>query len=201
MSIPRRDAFAALVSLLMGCGSSVTTIVQPVDGGTDAGTSAVDGGAAPDTSMITPTSCLLPLGGMCALGQTCPAGDNCNVCTCAALSEFATCTARPCAADAGAEPDGAVCAGASISRDGRHCSGPDDGDLPLSCCTDWNCDVRLAACDSLPPTCPGGEAATVTGVCYGPCVPATNCAPMRCADGCLTGWSCDPSSGNCRYAR
>lgn len=105
-----------------------------------------------------------------------------------------------CGSDAGApSPDAAVCSGAGIGPGGGYCAGPADGPLPVSCCTNWNCDVRLSPCDSLPPTCPSGQAATVSSLaCWGPCVPAANCAPMRCGDGCPTGWSCDATSGNCR---
>lgn len=101
----------------------------------------------------------------------------------------------PMSADAGAP----ACAGAAIGPDGRSCLGPDDGPLPLSCCT-WNCDIRLSACDSLPPRCPSGEANTISTVgCWGPCVPPTSCAPMTCApdNSCAAPWRCDPSTRRC----
>ena len=60
---------------------------------------------------------------------------------------------------------------------------------------------RQALCDRIPPTCPAGWTATVAGACYGPCVPATNCAPMRCLGGvgCPSGWRCDDAD-NCVLA-
>jgi hypothetical protein len=103
------------------------------------------------------------------------------------------------ATDAGPSPDSAACGGASVGRGGGYCAGPSDAPLPLTCCTDWNCDQRLAACDSLPPACPAGEVAVVAGACWGPCVPAANCAPIRCGSGCPGGWTCDATTMNCRH--
>jgi hypothetical protein len=103
------------------------------------------------------------------------------------------------AVDAGPSPDSAACGGASLGRGGAYCAGPADGPLPVTCCTDWNCDQRLAACNSLPPACPSGQVAVVANSCYGPCVPAANCAPIRCGGGCPTGWTCDAATMNCRH--
>lgn len=295
MTILRLRHFIALTGLVLGCGSSVTVDPNAADAGstpTDLGRTgdtpppdvveAVDAGEGPDRAEPPPTSCALPRGGSCAFGQTCPAGDGCNECSCQAFSEFATCTSRPCAADAGASvdagaggcltasdcgsgrecrfttagcgvrgvcgfisdcaavtpycscagetflacpsaperawvsrgacasdggaavdagpsPDSAACGGASLGRGGAYCAGPADGPLPVTCCTDWNCDQRLAACNSLPPACPSGQVAVVANSCYGPCVPAANCAPIRCGGGCPTGWTCDAATMNCRY--
>ena len=110
-----------------------------------------------------------------------------------------------CATDGGApvdaapQPDAAQCAGASLGRGGSYCAGPADGPLPVTCCTGWSCDERLAACNRLPPTCPGGEVASVSNGCYGPCVPATHCAPIPCGTGCPHGWTCDSTGAVCRY--
>lgn len=106
--------------------------------------------------------------------------------------------ACPTATDGGTP----MCAGAAIGPDGRSCLGPDDGSLPLSCCT-WNCDVRLSPCDSLPPRCPPGLSNTVaTPGCWGPCVPPTACRPMDCApdNSCVEPWRCDPSTRRCVWA-
>ena len=98
-----------------------------------------------------------------------------------------------------APADAAQCAGASLGRGGSYCAGPADGPLPVTCCTGWSCDERLAACNRLPPTCPGGEVASVSNGCYGPCVPATHCAPIPCGTGCPHGWTCDSTGAVCRY--
>lgn len=112
----------------------------------------------------------------------------------------------PCAGDGGVavdappSPDAAVCGGASLGPGGGYCAGPSDRPLPITCCTGWNCDQRTVLCNGIPPTCAAGEVPSVTFSCYGPCVPATHCAPMPCGSGCQTGWTCDPSTMNCRYA-
>lgn len=105
------------------------------------------------------------------------------------------------ATDVPPSPDSAVCGGASLGRGGGYCAGPADGPLPVTCCTGWNCDERGVLCDGIPPTCPAGEVRTVTAfACYGPCVPATHCAPIPCGAGCLPGWTCDATTATCRRA-
>jgi hypothetical protein len=110
-----------------------------------------------------------------------------------------------CAGDGGTSTDAApsseaaACAGAHVGRGGGYCADARDAVLPIACCTDWNCDQRLAACASVPPACPSGEVATVTGGCYGPCVPVTLCAPIRCDAMCPAGWTCDVDAHTCRY--
>lgn len=288
MSIASRVRLVAVGLFVLGCGSSVTTIEPTPDAGVTTADVAPDVRSTPAdvattdvfiaTDRVAPPPCALPLGGTCPAGQTCPAGDHCNDCTCPAGGGTATCTARPCAFDAGpggcdssrdcrggqtcrfttpgcgmlgecgaipdcaalvayctctgetvmdcpgatsvvwvargacaadagtavdvpVSPDAAVCAGAHLGRGGGYCAAPDDGSLPVTCCTDWNCDTRLVACNRIPPTCPPGEVATAAGACYGPCVPATHCALMDCNAGCPPGWSCDASIGRCRNVR
>ncbi len=104
----------------------------------------------------------------------------------------------PPAVDAGM---GGRCDGAHIGRDGRSCVGPADNPLPLDCCT-WNCDVRTAPCDSLPPPCAEGLVNTVVG-CWGPCVPPSACMPMPCGEGntCPSpAWRCNPMTRLCESA-
>jgi hypothetical protein len=104
----------------------------------------------------------------------------------------------PCGdSDGGAAP---ACVGARFASDGRSCVGPTGSPVSPDCCV-WNCDVRVAACDSLPPPCPGGQVNTVTGACWGPCVAPTACSPMTCSAmrPCVRPWVCDPSAGRCVY--
>jgi hypothetical protein len=57
--------------------------------------------------------------------------------------------------------------------------------------------LRGALCEIVPPPCAAGTVHTVSGACFGPCVPPTQCAPMMCLDGrCPTGFRCGPS-GQC----
>ncbi|MFO0626096.1 MAG: hypothetical protein U0325_10805 [Polyangiales bacterium] len=161
----------------------------------------------------------------CASGEecvfavgACGAPGRCAALTdCAEIAQFCGCDGRsfagcpgrptrpaersgPCATDAGTAED-VRCAGAAIGRGGGYCAGPDDGPLPVTCCLGWNCDSRQALCDRIPPTCAPGWTATVVGACYGPCVPAANCAPMRCLGGagCPAGWRCDDTD-TCVFA-
>jgi hypothetical protein len=161
---------------------------------------AVDAGPAPDVR----TSCRLPDGGTCLVGQSCPAGDGCNTCSCYGALETAACTTIGCGSRDGGMSDGPAamdvvsCGGASVAPNGQYCAGPADGPLPLGCCTSWNCDLRAVMCFGFPPTCGAGEVPVAAMGCYGPCVPASNCAPMPCGDGCPTGWTCNTATGNCR---
>lgn len=38
-----------------------------------------------------------------------------------------------------------------------------------------SCDARVVTCDRIPPMCGVGEAPSVMGTCWGPCIPATMC--------------------------
>ncbi|MEZ4392492.1 MAG: hypothetical protein R3A48_15495 [Polyangiales bacterium] len=137
---------------------------------------------------------------------------------CAKIASFCSCEGetfmgcggrpgRPARAEApcDAVPDGGAadaggCEGAHIGVTGAYCAAPNDAPLPVSCCTGWNCDVRSVLCESLPPRCPAGWTNTANGSCWGPCVPAMNCAPMRCLGTatCPPGWTCDDAS-NCVF--
>ncbi|MDB4929886.1 MAG: Kazal-type serine protease inhibitor domain protein [Myxococcaceae bacterium] len=191
--------------------------VAPVDGGfvgADAGPGACDTArdCGPDRECrFTTPGCGVT--GTCGFISDCAAVQ--PYCSCAGQT-FLACPTAPerawvtrgaCASDGGAAadvnpaPDSAACGGASIGPGGRYCAGPTDRPLPLTCCTGWNCDQRLAACNSLPPSCPPGEVASVAGLCWGPCVPATHCAPIACTagGGCPGGWTCNAATATCRY--
>jgi hypothetical protein len=185
-------ALAAMsLALMAACGAVVTPAPRDAD--------VTDVIAPQDVLRVdSAAGCVFADGTRCALGQTCPTPDGCNTCQCAAGGQL-QCTLRACF-DAGAAVD-AGCVGGSLGRGGGYCAGPDDGPLPVECCRGWSCDSRQALCDRIPPTCPAGWTATVAGTCYGPCVPAANCAPMRCLSGvgCPLGWRCDDAD-NCVFA-
>lgn len=151
------------------------------------------------------------MSGVCSFITDCAAvqpycgcsGETFMACPTAPLEPWVTRGA--CARDAGPavdappSPDAAQCAGASLGRGGGYCAGPADGPLPVTCCTDWNCDPRMVACNRVPPTCAAGEVPSVSFSCYGPCVPATHCAPIACDRECPGGWSCDATTNACRF--
>jgi hypothetical protein len=155
-------------------------------------------------------------------GARCPAGYFCQYtreAMCGAFDATGTCAVVPdattCSAIDGGGRDLTVCgcdgttyssechawaAGTSTFSDGA-CPGPGGG---------ADCDWRQVLCDSLPPTCPPGQVPTQSGACYGPCVPASECAPITCGGpdpttggtlGCPDGWTCDPASGLCQPPR
>ena len=187
----RPASLVALAAFALGCGSSVTPGAP------------ADAGAPADVR----TSCTLPGGGVCMVGQACRHPDGCNTCSCYGGQATAACTTIGCAVpdggststDASPSPDAVACGGASLAPGGAYCAGPTDRALPVTCCTNWNCDQSSAACDALPAPCPSGQVRAVAGACYGPCVPATHCAPIRCIDGCQRGWRCDRTTLTCVY--
>lgn len=161
----------------------------------------------------------------CTGGSICqylsPACGGMGICgfprDCAFITEYCGCdgqTFRDCPGGITSTPyrlvgpcpgvdDGGVapaCNGAHIGRDGRSCVGLADEPLSVDCCT-WNCDLRTASCESLPPRCPAGQVNTVAGACWGPCVSPASCAPIRCepSTGCAAPWRCDPTRGVCVY--
>ncbi len=51
------------------------------------------------------------------------------------------------------------------------------------CVAGFDCDTSKVLCESLPPKCPPGQVVSVDGVCWGPCVEATQCRGVpSCAD-------------------
>lgn len=58
------------------------------------------------------------------------------------------------------------------------------------CVAGLNCDHDKVACDSLPPTCPPGQTATVNGLCWGGCAPADECAVVAGCEQCTGGLAC-----------
>jgi len=67
-----------------------------------------------------------------------------------------------------------------------------------ACGTVVNCDLRDAFCPTLPPTCPPGQVPSVSGGCFGACVPIGTCA-CTAADECpMPGtYTCHMSAGRC----
>lgn len=59
------------------------------------------------------------------------------------------------------------------------------------CVAGFPCDTRVVTCDAAEPQCAPGETASVVGTCYGPCVPADQCATVTSCDDCdLTSQVC-----------
>lgn len=65
-----------------------------------------------------------------------------------------------------------------------------------------DCNPAHVACDRIPPVCAGGgEVASVSGACWGPCVVYTRCAPIACdpaaVGGCPTNLVCYRTTRTC----
>jgi hypothetical protein len=90
-------------------------------------------------------------------------------------------------ADAGVTRDGFI--GVVDAGPPRSDSGSSDAGDGLE-----DCDPMHVSCRALPPACVVGEAASVIGDCWGPCVSAERCRPIECADSdeCPVDWACGP---------
>lgn len=207
--------------------SDVPVVDAPRADGSMADAAPVDSGlrgcASASNCVSGMEECVFPEGS-CASSGSCTFISDCakitEYCSCAGET-FRSCPGRPTrsnsgrgpctggdggvsdvAASDGPLPDASICAGASIGPGGRYCAGPADGALPISCCTGWVCDSRVVLCASLPPACAPGEVPSVVSACWGPCVPATNCAHFACGDAaCPRGFMCNPSSLECDPVR
>lgn len=121
----------------------------------------------------------------CQSDADCVLLDDC--CTCGGVPAGTPgceldCVQSACSA-AGLEPTAALC------RAGR-------------CVLDLDCNQNHAACESLPPSCPPGETATVVGPCWGPCAPLAECAEVTgCAQcgalGCVSNEDLAGPSAHC----
>lgn len=134
--------------------------------------------------------CVYPLGA-CNTDGVCR-----GITDCIANAEFCSCdgsTYRACpnaptrpTRSSGAcpsVPDGGIadagspmCAGAMLDGARRQCTNATGAMLPVECCSGWNCDASMVLCNGIPPMCPPGWVASVASSCWGPCVPAANCA-------------------------
>lgn len=174
-----RDAFVALdVDIATADAPVAATTDAPtsgtVDAGTDAAASVFDAWSPsnPDAPMVS-VSC----GGRG--GRLCPRGEFCNIppanmCgradgpgVCAPIPELCTREFNPqCGCDGMTYSNPCVAARASVSID-----------YPGTCrsASMGSCDASRVTCDTVPPRCRIGQAPSVVGSCWGPCVRANTC--------------------------
>jgi len=113
--------------------------------------------------------------------------------------------------DGTTEPDDAGAAGCNLSCDpGQHCELVQVTCIrapcpPLPMCVEDprpaatnDCDPKKIMCRRALPVCPEGELPSVSGSCYGPCVPAESCACKQ-ADECpnVEAYTCHLSAKHC----
>jgi hypothetical protein len=122
----------------------------------------------------------------CAAGGEC-VGDSCGLETWSCNYDR-DCTDAPavyCGCDGVAFSDSESCPSRPYAYRGD-CGSP----APASC------DTRTVACRRLPPMCRDGEAPSVIGTCYGPCVPISACTCATSDDCPTASTGCDPG-GRC----
>ncbi|MCK6576053.1 hypothetical protein L6V77_33790, partial [Myxococcota bacterium] len=122
----------------------------------------------------------LPAAG-CFVAEPCLGNADCPEGTTCEPVAIDPCRNEPCDAcgqllnlcvPAAADP----CAGAAIGPEGACLDAAGAPTDPL-CCAPYDCDESQVACNRIPPACPPGQAASVIGLCWGPCVDALLCAP------------------------
>jgi hypothetical protein len=159
--------------LLASCGSSspsgggaAGTGGGSAGGGGGAGASGADGGGAGSDGGSRP--CLdVPCAGACR-GDSCGGDWTCDTgvaCTALAVA-YCGCDGRTFS--------GTSCAPRAYLYIG-------------TCESGVSCDTSKVLCRVAPPTCPAGQVPSVTGSCFGPCVPIESCT-------CTASQSC-PSVG------
>lgn len=70
------------------------------------------------------------------------------------------------------------------------------------CVFDVSCDSSRVTCEAATPTCPAGQVPSVSGACWGPCVPAQDCQEVTNCNDCAAGQVCvrnelQPPSTHC----
>lgn len=134
-------------------------------------------------------TCTLPSGARCPQGMTCPLGDGCNDCTCASPGTL-TCTARPCAFDAG--PPRPTCHSNLDCHADEECAGPE------GCGTPWACRPatgRLCPNDAVA-WC-GCDGVTFYGSSLCPPEPYASRGACGATDGGAPAIDCDPNHTTC----
>jgi hypothetical protein len=136
----------------------------------------------------------------CAAGQFCnfPRGAHCGDAdspgTCMPVPSICPDIYAPvcgCDGQTYASECTANAAGVSSRSDGE-CGASADASTPS------DCDPRKILCRAAPPACPDGQVPSVSGSCYGPCIPVESCtcnAPEACPNS--DKYTCHMSAGHC----
>ena len=148
-----------------GAASAGSTNAGASAGGATSGSGSTDGGDAGEAG-ASGIAASFP---ECRTDQDCEIAKDC--CACQAVPQGATMPA--CAL---------ACAGNACDAKGLTA----EAKCTLGRCTlATSCDQRRARCKSLPPSCPAGEAVSVTELgCWGPCIAATECSEVTDCDAC-----------------
>lgn len=112
--------------------------------------------------------------GECKTDEDCELQSSCCYCNAVPKGVAAPpCESAPCFVD--------LCGGEGIQQ--ARC-------IAGQCTLARNCDPKQALCFSMPPTCAPGQVPSVTGGCWGPCVPATSCESVSSCFDCGAAQAC-----------
>ncbi|HEX2871037.1 MAG TPA: hypothetical protein VHP33_07275 [Polyangiaceae bacterium] len=114
-------------------------------------------------------------------GAECTTADDCQV-----FTDCCTCAAVPKA------EENLACPGLCIQS---ACQARGLGAAQVTCIAnrcvfDVSCDSSQVTCEALTPTCPAGQVPSVSGTCWGPCVPAHDCRAVTNCDDCAADQVC-----------
>ncbi|MBN1653323.1 MAG: hypothetical protein JXA30_06055 [Deltaproteobacteria bacterium] len=178
-----------------GTGGTIST-------GGAGGVAGEDVGEAGDSSSVTPDSGGIRICGSRGL-PPCPEGEFCDFAEgsdCGADDRGGQCKTKPsicddifkpvCGCDGQTYSNACVANSAGISVDHT-------GDCAIAT-ADNDCDHRKVLCKMMEPICPFGQVPSVSGSCYGPCVPIETCVcstSEQCPDS--SQYTCHISAGHC----
>lgn len=111
----------------------------------------------------------------CATDADCQVVDDC--CTCAAQPKSAQ--IPPCAG---------ICIQSACQARGLQAAKA--ACVANRCVFDVSCDQSLVTCEAVTPTCPVGQEPSVSGTCWGPCVPTQDCKAVTNCNACAAGQIC-----------
>ncbi len=116
-----------------------------------------------------------PVAGECVTDDDCEMLSDCCSCIVApkGKAKLPYCEPTPCFAD--------QCSANQIQK--ASC-------VAGQCIKGFECDSSKVFCNALPPLCEGGEVPSVDNGCWGPCVPAVQCASVANCSECPGGTSC-----------
>ncbi len=164
---------SGLVLLASACGGKSDSDAASTGGA--AGSAGSGGGAGTAGSGGGGSGGGAGSGGSAGSGQQCTDASQCKLfsdcCTCMALGP--------------GDPEPPACL-ATCLQDSCSAMGVTSGQASCAvgkCVVGFDCDAGQVFCNALPPVCEAGSVPSVNGGCWGPCVPATQCASVpSCLD-------------------
>ncbi|MCE7893496.1 MAG: hypothetical protein DYH12_27970 [Sorangiineae bacterium PRO1] len=156
-------------------GQSESSATGGAAGGGAGGAGGVGGSSGTGGTSVGGSSGAGGSGGM-APGAECTDDSQCTLfsdcCTCAALGPNEP---QPPSCDMACKQNS--CEAHGVTGGKARC-------VAGQCIVGYACQPTQVFCNALPPTCPKGEVPSVLGGCWGPCVPAVQCAGVSSCTQC-----------------